>query len=74
MTVDTRKRSLVKSITWRILGVILLGAIAYYATGSWVDTGAITLSFHGIRVVMYYYFERCWERISWGRKLKKGNK
>jgi len=29
----------------------------------------ITALFHGIRVIMYYYHERVWECVSWG-KLK----
>ena len=29
----------------------------------------ITVLFHGIRMIMYYYHERLWERVSWG-KLK----
>jgi hypothetical protein len=27
----------------------------------------ITLLFHSIRVILYYFHERVWERISWGR-------
>jgi hypothetical protein len=26
----------------------------------------ITILFHGIRLILYYYHERIWERISWG--------
>ena len=69
MIIDNRKRSVVKSLTWRVLGIVLLGLIVYLITGDWAETGIITLVFHGIRVVMYYYFERGWERISWGRKI-----
>lgn len=69
--IDTRARSLVKSVIWRILGIVLLGLIVYLITGNWAETGIITVTFHGIRVVMYYYFERGWERVSWGRNIPK---
>ena len=28
---------------------------------------AITIVFHGIRFVMYYFHERIWEQIEWGK-------
>ena len=64
---DTKKRSWAKSIAWRIIGIALLGLIAYLITGDWKEMSLITILFHGIRVILYYYHERAWERISWGR-------
>lgn len=64
---DTKKRSLTKSITWRVIGVILLGLISYMITGNWKEMTIITVLFHSIRVILYYYHERIWEGISWGR-------
>jgi len=64
---DTRKRSWVKSIVWRVIGIVLLGAIAYLVTGEWEQMAIITVLFHGIRLVMYYFHERAWEHVSWGK-------
>lgn len=64
---DTKIRSWVKSIVWRIIGIIVLGFIAYFVTDNWKEMTIITALFHGIRVIMYYYHERLWNRISWGR-------
>jgi len=64
---DTKRRSLVKSITWRVVGIVLLGAISYAITGDWEEMAIITTLFHGIRFVLYYYHERLWLRISWGK-------
>jgi uncharacterized membrane protein len=64
---DTRKRSMVKSITWRVIGIVLLGVIAYAITGDLTQMTVITILFHGIRLVLYYYHERVWERTSWGK-------
>jgi len=66
---DTKKRSWVKSIAWRVIGIVLLGLISYLITGNWKEMTIITILFHSIRVIMYYYHERLWERVSWG-KLK----
>jgi uncharacterized membrane protein len=64
---DSKKRSWVKSIVWRVIGVFLLGGLAWIFTGDWQDTTVITITFHLIRVIMYYYHERAWEKIGWGR-------
>jgi uncharacterized membrane protein len=56
-----------KSITWRVIGIVLLGLISYLITEDWKEMAIITVIFHGIRVVLYYYHERVWERVSWGR-------
>ena len=69
---ETRKRSWVKSIVWRMTGVLLLGGLAWVFTGNWQETTWITVSFHAVRVVLYYYHERAWDKISWGRKKLNG--
>lgn len=69
--VDTRLRSWVKSITWRLIGIVILGALVWLFTQDWKETTLITITFHAIRLVLYYYHERAWERIDWGRKTPK---
>ena len=56
-----------KSILWRVIGIVVLGTISYAITGNWKQMTLITVLFHSIRVVLYYYHERVWERIKWGR-------
>jgi len=64
---ETKKRSLSKAMTWRIVAVIDLGIISYLITGSWQKTTLITLLFNLIQIVFYYFHERVWNRISWGK-------
>ena len=64
---DTRKRSWAKSLTWRLFGIALLGLISFLITRDWKQMTVITAVFHGIRLVLYYYHERIWERVSWGK-------
>ena len=66
--VDSKTRSWVKSITWRVMGIVILGALAWLFTRDWQETTLITITFHAIRLVLYYFHEREWERIGWGRK------
>jgi uncharacterized membrane protein len=64
---DSKKRSWMKSITWRIVGIIVLGIISYFATSNIKEMTQITLVFNGIRLNLYYYHERIWNRIEYGR-------
>jgi len=64
---DLRKRSLAKSVTWRVVGIVMLLAISYLVTHDWQKTTGITVVFHGSRLVLYYFHERIWERVQWGR-------
>ena len=69
MALETRSRAWIKSIVWRILGILILGSISWIITKSWKEMSLITIFFHGIRIFLYYFHERVWERIKWGRIL-----
>ncbi len=64
---ETHLRSWLKSFTWRIAGIVLLGGISYLLTKDLRQTTWITIIFHSIRTVLYYLHERWWEHILWGR-------
>ena len=66
--VDSHSRSWLKSITWRVIGIVILGGISWMFTRDWEQTTWITITFHTIRLVLYYYHERIWLRIRWGKK------
>ena len=64
---ESHIRSWVKSVTWRIVGIIILGIISYAVTHNWAQTTVITVFFHSVRLILYYFHERIWQRISWGK-------
>lgn len=64
---DTRKRSWVKSITWRAVGLVILAGISYAVTRDLGAMTVITILFHSVRLVLYYWHERLWERSTWGK-------
>jgi len=65
---DTKLRSLVKSITWRIMGISVLATITWVITSSWIHTTSITAAFNMIQVILYYFHERLWEKTNWGKR------
>jgi len=64
---NTVKRSLTKTISWRIVGSIDTMIITYIITGNWkfgLAVGSVEVM---TKIVLYYIHERVWERIKWGK-------
>jgi uncharacterized membrane protein len=70
-TLDTGWRSLAKSLTWRIAAIIILGGLSWLFTRGWRETALITITFNAIQFILYYFHERAWEKIGWGRRKIK---
>jgi len=62
---DSHSKSLVKSISWRILGTLDTIVIAWVLTG----TLSVALSIGSIEIftkfILYYGHERLWNKIEW---------
>ena len=65
MSVDTKKRTMVKTITWRITASLTTFLIAWILTGD-ILVGASIGSIEAIaKIFLYYFHERIWANISW---------
>lgn len=60
-------RSIIKSIVWRLSGFLILGFISFIFTNKWDESLAISSSFNIIRLFLFYFHERFWLKISWGK-------
>ena len=59
-----RKRHLLKTITWRIIGTLDTMVLSWIITGNWkwgVTIGGVELL---TKMVLYYLHERAWYRYS----------
>ena len=65
---DNKTRSLVKSVTYRIIAFFVLGTIIWITTRNGIQTTGITIAFSIIQVSVYYLHERLWERTDWGKE------
>ena len=65
---DRPRRSLVKTISWRITGSSATFAIAYFMIGSFAIAGVIGITQMVSNTILYYLHERIWNRISWGQQ------
>ncbi len=65
---DSKKRSIVKAFSWKLLAFLILVIVSYAVTGSLKDTTIITVIYHIIGVILYFLHERIWSKIKWGRE------
>ena len=67
-----RKRHILKTITWRIIGTLDTMILSWIITGNWkwgVAIGSIEVI---TKMILYYFHERAWYRFSnFGIKNKK---
>jgi len=66
--VASKKRSLAKSITWRLIAVISTFVIGYAMTDSLGFAASLTIVSNIINFILYYVHERVWLKVNWGVK------
>lgn len=61
------KRKIIKCITYEdILGIYILGIVSLIITGNVQIMTKITLTYIGIKNLIFIFNEFCWDKISWG--------
>jgi uncharacterized membrane protein len=65
---DSSRRSLVKTISWRLTGSGATFIISYLISGSLGAAGSIALIQMMSNTVLYYFHERIWNKIRWGKE------
>jgi uncharacterized membrane protein len=64
---DTTRRSVIKTISWRITGSSATFLIAYLISGNMSIAGTIAVIQLTANTILYYIHERIWNKIRWGR-------
>jgi len=64
---DTHKRSILKTITWRICATLATIALVWF----FVRDMAVAFSVGAVEIIakttVYYFHERSWNKIKWGK-------
>ena len=60
-------RSVVKAISWRTVGTIDTIIVSYFITGNLVMAASIGSIEVVTKMALYYFHERAWNKISFGR-------
>jgi len=66
---ESRMRSLVKALVYRIVSIAGTGVLTWIITKDIRETISITLVIQVFLIVLYYSYERIWDRINWGRSI-----
>jgi uncharacterized membrane protein len=64
----SKRRSLAKSITWRLIAIFVTFGVGFVMSGSWEFAASLSLVSNLINFILYYIHERFWLKVSWGRK------
>lgn len=65
---ETKRRSVVKSLTWRVLATLDTIIISYFLTGSIGVAVSIGVIETVMKTGVYFLHERVWNTIKWGKK------
>ncbi|GAA4965009.1 DUF2061 domain-containing protein [Algibacter aquimarinus] len=61
------KRSLAKTISWRIIGTLDTLALSWLITGEASTAVAIASVEFVSKMILYFFHERAWNTIKWGK-------
>ena len=63
------ERSILTTISWRVIGTLDTFFIAYMVTGTFnhaVSIGGFELI---TKMILYFFHERSWNKIQWGKNI-----
>lgn len=66
-------RSVVKTISWRTVETLDTIIISYFVTGNLVMAASIGTIELVTKMVLYYFHERAWNKLSFGRVKTQEN-
>ena len=67
---ESHLRSVLKAITYRIVGTLTTGILAYSVTGDFGVSFAIAALEPLVKTIVYYLHERIWQQIPRGNVRK----
>lgn len=62
---DSVRRSLAKTVSWRITGSTATFLISYSIINNFTISGTIAIIQLTANTILYYFHERIWNRIKW---------
>jgi len=70
----TKSRSFVKALTWRTTGTLDTFIISLLITKKPFIAASIASVEVLTKIVLYYFHERIWNKVQWGRTIAKKGK
>ena len=64
---DTKTRSIIKTISWRITGTLCTFLISWAILGDIITSSAIAIIQLTFNSIVFYFHERLWNVVKWGQ-------
>ena len=64
---DRHRRTLVKTVTWRLLAFLITTVVVYAFRRDVMESIEISLVANGLKMIIYYLHERIWNKLAFGR-------
>ncbi len=64
----TKARSMLKAWTYRVFGTLTSFAVVYIITGKGSLATLIAFWETVVKIGVYYWHERVWDKVKWGRE------
>jgi uncharacterized membrane protein len=64
---ELRRRSVAKSISWRVFAAVITSCVVFAITGKGDFAAKVGLIDTAVKLLIYFLHERAWDRISYGR-------
>lgn len=64
---DTHKRTILKTISWRVVATLVTGVVTYIVTGRVDFAITVGLGDSVVKFFSYYLHERMWSKIRFGQ-------
>ena len=64
---ETRSRTIIKSLTWRLTALVITTSVVLVATGKVELAASVGLADTVIKLAVYYTHERCWLKVQFGK-------
>ena len=65
--IEYPKRTIIKTVTWRVIAVTVTVLAVYLFTGKIEESLIVGISANAVKMFLYYFHERIWNKISFGR-------
>ncbi|MDD4909677.1 MAG: DUF2061 domain-containing protein [Candidatus Omnitrophica bacterium] len=65
---EDHKRSIAKAVSWRLLGFCFTALIVYIVSRDMKKTLIIAGSADAVKIILYYFHERLWNKVNFGRQ------
>ena len=73
VTLESKKRHLLKTFTWRVVGTVDTMLLSWIISGNPLTGVKIGLAEWITKMILYYYHERVWYRINYGLPKREIN-